>query len=129
MDAAKKVAQERINDMVQSYVGEQTNGLNLSDWGDKSIGQVQKIKEEFAKIQASGIQIDESILNQLNKAGLSLDEFVKSVQESFEKIGENIDDELLKKIIDLGQVAANQVLEISSALGAHSRKVQFRQFL
>lgn len=116
-DAAKKIAQEKINSMVQSYVGEQTHGLNLSDWGDKSIGQVQKIKEEFAKIQASGIQLDESLIKQLDAAELSLEDFAKEVAEAFAKIGENIDDELLKKIVDLGKVAAQQVLNIASALG------------
>lgn len=116
-ETARKTAQEKVNDLANGYVKEQTKDLNLSDWGDKSLGQVKKIKDAFNEIQNSNIQLDENLVKQITDAGLTIDDFVAKVKESFEKIGEEIDDETLKKIIGLGQEAAKQVLDISSALG------------
>lgn len=113
----KKIAQDKIDNLADEYVKRQTSNLNLSDWGDKSISQVLKIKEEFEKINDAKITLPEDLQKKLNDANINIDEFTKSVKEAFSKIGENIDDETFKKITKLGGVAAQQILDISSALG------------
>lgn len=112
----KKLAQERVNDLAQKYVSESTSGLDLKDWGDKSLGQVLKIKDALSKIQESDVNLPPELIKQIKDAGLTVDDFVEAVKDGFENIGENVDEEVIKKIVVLGKYAAQQILEIAASL-------------
>lgn len=112
----KKLAQEKVNDLAKKYVSESTSGLDLKDWGDKSLGQVLKIKKALTKIQESDVNLPPKLIKQIKDAGLTVDDFVEAVKDGFENIGENIDEEIIKKIVVLGKYAAQQILEIASSL-------------
>lgn len=115
-EEARKTAQEKINALVGGYVKDRTSNLNLQDWGDKSIGQVRKIKDAFDEISNSEIELPDSLKRDIEKAGLTIDEFTAKVKEAFSAISEEIDEEMLKKIVSLGKLIGEQVLEISSSL-------------
>ena len=115
-EEARKTAQEKINALVGGYVKDRTSNLNLQDWGDKSIGQVRKIKDAFDEISNSEIELPDSLKTDIEKAGLTIDEFTAKVKEAFSAISEEIDEEMLKKIVSLGKLIGEQVLEISSSL-------------
>ncbi|MBQ3023347.1 MAG: hypothetical protein IJD91_08515 [Clostridia bacterium] len=112
----KKLAQEKVNDLAKKYVSESTSGLDLKDWGDKSLGQVLKIKDALSKIQEADVNLPPELIKQIKDAGLTVDDFVEAVKDGFEDIGENVDEEVIKKIVVLGKYAAQQILEIASSL-------------
>ena len=115
-EESRKTAQEKINALVGGYVKSATSDLNLKDWGDKSIWQVRKIKEAFDEINNAEINLPDSLKQDIANAGLNIDTFVTKVKEAFASIAEEIDDEMLKKIVSLGKLIGEQVVAIASSL-------------
>lgn len=77
----KKVAQEKINNLAKSYVSDLTQGLDLSDWSDKSIGQIQFIREKLAALMSSDLPISDGLKTELGELGLSTDSLIAKIRE------------------------------------------------
>ena len=112
-ESARNIANEKIRDLADKYVKERTKNLDLEDWGDKSLQQIFKIRDEVEKLQSEEIVFDDSLIAQLNEAGLSLEEFVKLVKEGFKEIDEETEEEEEKAIIK----RVEKISESISSLG------------
>lgn len=112
-ESARNIANEKLRDLADKYVKERTKNLDLEDWGDKSLQQIFKIRDEVEKLQSEEIVFDDRLIAQLNEAGLSLEEFVKLVKEGFKEIDEETEEEEEKAIIK----RVEKISESISSLG------------
>lgn len=119
----KTNAQKSVNALASTWVKQQTKDLSLTDWADKSIGQVHDLYKTL-KALAEGEGIDEEMKQTLNKEGLAIEDFTKLTKEEFSKLTKEAKTELLKKFgaalkqfaSDLG-TTAQAVKEFASASG------------
>lgn len=93
-------AQEKLNDLADKYVKEKTKGLNLRDWGDKSIGQIRQLYRTLQELAAGEVVIDETVRGRLESAGLKIEDFADLAKQNFEELSENARQELQKKLGD-----------------------------
>lgn len=91
-------AQKSINDLASSTAKELTKGLNLTDWGDKSLKQVYDIWKQLEGMVKGDVDIPEEVRDKVVKAGLSLRDFRKMLKGEFEKMSAEAKEELEKKI-------------------------------
>ena len=112
----KKLAQEQINDLASKYVGEKIEGLNLSDWGDKSLAQIEYIRQRLIALMKEDIKLPKSVVESLTRLGLSTDVLIAKIKELF---GERLQDATIEKFKELadmiGEVTA-QASELGSQL-------------
>ena len=112
----KKLAQEQINDFASKYVGEKIDGLNLSDWGDKSLAQIEYIRQRLIALMKEDIKLPKSVVESLTGLGLSTDVLSEKIKELF---GERLQDATIEKFKELadmiGEVTA-QASELGSQL-------------
>lgn len=104
-------SQEKLNDLASKYVKESTSGLNLSDWGDKSIGQIRDLYRTLKELADGEIVLDQTTRNRLESAGLKIDDFANLARDSFRKLSDEAQQELLKKL-------GGTLKEVISDLGA-----------
>ena len=109
----KKIAQEKINNLANSYVSDLTQGLDLSDWSDKSIGQIQFIREKLAALMSSDLPISDSLKSELTQLGLSTDSLIAKIKEL---LGGKYDMATLEKIKAV-QDAAKEVSSYAKSSG------------
>lgn len=115
--AALASAQDKLNDIAAKYVKDKTKGLNLSDWGDKSIGQVREIWRTLSEMVTADIAIDENLKAELGEAGLTLDKFVELAKKGFKDLSDEAKVELNKKLGDVFSELASQINSIVNGLG------------
>lgn len=122
-DRARSTTYNKMNDQLKDfftgkYVKEQLekNGLELSDWGDKSIKQVKDIYNELMRLAGESPEFNEELQAMADKAGVSIDDFVKLAQALFKKYAENADEELNKKFGDVIANVTKLVGELGGAL-------------
>lgn len=84
----KQLAQNKVNDMASNYVKNTVmrgKDFTMSDWGDKSIHQVQKIREFFlatlADIEAKGIEVDAQTKADLEALGLDSKDLLELIRQ------------------------------------------------
>lgn len=91
----QKVAQNKIDDLAKKHVSELTEGLNLEDWGDKSLKQIIDIRDALANLMNGYSIKDSATIEAINKAGLSLEQFEKIVDSLLgKKFGEAVDEQM-----------------------------------
>jgi hypothetical protein len=118
-ESAQKTAQEKINELAKAYVKDKTSGISFTDWGDKSLKQVLKIQEEIKKLSGEGIVFDDELLGRIKEAGLTLEDFIKGVEEEYADLSEKTEEEVLKKLEDRAKKTASAV----SSLGGEIEKL------
>ena len=121
----KKIAQEKINALASSYVSDATEGLDLSHWGDKSLGQIEYIREKLRNLMTSDIPISDSLKEELKLLGLSTDDLIAKIKELFggkfdiatiEKIKEI--QEIAKGVTSYAKQAGESLYELGDAMGS-----------
>lgn len=116
-NAAKQTADEKIRDLADNYVKERTEHLSLDDWGDKSLQQIYKIKDELDALQSEEIVFDDSLIAQIKAAGLSLEEFKKQVKELYATMHGEVEEEAEKAITE-------RIKEVSSDLSSLGSEIE-----
>ena len=116
-EAAKKTAQEKVNDLAKAYVKDQTSNLDLSDWGDKSLQQVLEIQEEIKKLSGKGIVFDDELMARIEKAGITLKDFIKGVEKEYADMAEDVEEEKIKKLEE-------RALNTAKAIGNLGKEVK-----
>lgn len=121
----KRLAQEKVSDLAQKQFGESTGNLNLSDWGDKSIRQIEQIRQRLITLMNSDIKLPQSTLDALNKLGLSTDDLIAKLKELYGEALENATTEKLKAIADrIGEISSaadtlgDQLAELGETTGS-----------
>ena len=109
----RKLAQERLNDLAKKYVDEQTDSLNLSDWGDKSIAQIEAIRQKLIDLKNEDIELPQSTVDALAALGLSVDDLIAKIRELF---GEQLDNASIEKFKALSDIIG-EVTSMASSLG------------
>lgn len=84
----RQLAQAKVNDLASNYVKNTVmrgKGFTMSDWGDKSLYQVQKIRAFFLstlnEIEQKGIEIDDETKKNLAELGLESTDLVALIKE------------------------------------------------
>lgn len=115
-ESAQKTAQEKINDLSRIYVKDQTSHLDLSDWGEKSLQQVIKIQNEIKKLSGEGVVFDDELIERIKEAGITLEDFIKGVEDEYAKMSEETEEEILKKIEDRAKDTARALSTLGGEL-------------
>ena len=98
----RKIAQEKITNLAKAYVGDMTEKLDMSDWSDKSLGQIEFIRSELMKLMKSDIPISDSLRKELELLGLNTDDLIAKIKELF---GGKFDTATIEKIKAVQEVA------------------------
>ncbi|MEZ3418343.1 MAG: hypothetical protein K1V99_03100 [Bacteroidales bacterium] len=112
----KKLAQEKINDLAKKYITEKTSGLNLKEWGDKTLTQVIRIKRALDELANGDIEISDELKTAIAEAGLTLDEFTSTVKQGFATAGSEASAALGTKLVGVAQKAIQALSGVSSAM-------------
>lgn len=115
----KKLAQEKINDLAKKYVTEMTENLNMTDWSDKSLGQIIQIKNELASLLSADIPISEELKSALIELGVTTDDLQNKIKILLGKKYKNVLEEQIKKTIKI----AKEATSIASQFGEQFEKL------
>lgn len=102
----KKKAQESINDLAKRYVSENVGkgkGIDLTNLSQKSLRQISdliaKIKTAIKGLDLSDLGLSDKDLENIGKAGLTLDDFKEAVKALLGGDLERLNDEMKEKLI------------------------------
>ena len=98
----KKKAQENLNDLAQKYVKENTSNLNMSDWSDKTLNQINIIQEALRNLLEGDVIIEGDTLTALQVLGLTTDDLIKKIKEL---LGGQYNDTVTEKIKKIQNIA------------------------
>lgn len=115
----RKLAQERLNDIASKYVKESLENIDMSHWGEKSINQIEAIRQRIIDLMNAGIELPESTLTKLNELGLSTEDLKVAIKELF---GEKYDNATIEKFKALSKLI-NQVTSVVKSLGGELEKL------
>ena len=118
-DYERKLAQEKLNDMAKKIVGEALENVDLSHWGDKSINQIETIRQRLAGLMQSDLELPESTITLLKDLGLTTKDLQDKIRELF---GEKYSDVTIEKFKALAKVA-NNLASIAKTLGSELEKL------
>lgn len=119
MEFERKLAQEKLNDIASKYVKESLENIDLSHWGEKSINQIEAIRQRIADLMEQGIVLPQSTIDKLGALGLSMEDLQKKILELF---GEKYDTATIEKFKALGK-AINQTSTVAKTLGSDLEKL------
>lgn len=91
----RKLAQEKLNDMANKFVKESLEGMDLSHWGDKTISQIEAIRQQLITLMRQDIELPEGTIEKLKLLGLNTEDLIKKIQALF---GEKLDNATTEKV-------------------------------
>jgi hypothetical protein len=94
----RKLAQEKLNDMAKKVVSESLEDLDMTHWGDKTISQIEAIRQSIIDLMGEDIELPDSTIEKLNKLGLSTEELTKKILELLGKKLDNVTTEKIKAL-------------------------------
>ena len=115
----RKKAQEKLNDLAQKHVNENTSNLDMSNWGDKTLNQITEIQDALKKLYDGEFVLGEDTLKSLNEAGLTIDDLAKKVKELLAGKYNNTITEKIKAI----QGVTKKALSIFGTLGSSFKEI------
>ena len=103
-NAARVIAQDKINTLAEGFVKEtlDTSNIDLTDWYDKSLNQIDTILNALNKLRTGGeweasLQGDE-LKAKLEETGLNVDDLIAKIKQLFEDKYEMVVVEKAKKL-------------------------------
>ena len=111
----KKKAQEKLNDLAQKYVKENTAGLNMSDWGDKSIQQIKMIQQKLESL-LNNVQLPEETVKVIDALGLSTTDLIAKIKDLLGGHLENASIEKFKALSKVIKTVTEQTDKLGGAL-------------
>ena len=115
----RKMAQERLNDLASKYVNESLKGLDMSHWGDKTIGQIETIRQRIMSLMEEGIELPESTITILQDVGLKTADLKTKINEIFGQKLENVTTEEFKAL----SKSINEVAGVAKTLGGELKEL------
>ena len=98
--ANKATTDDKIANLVSAFVKENTGNLKMSDWADKSIGQVREIYDTLTHLASGEMIFSVEMVEALQTAGFSLQTFADLCKDAFGDMAEEAEEELQKKMGD-----------------------------
>ena len=111
----KKKAQEKLNDLAQKYVKENTAGLNMSDWGDKSIQQIKMIQQKLESL-LNNVQLPKETVKVIDALGLSTEDLINKIKDLLGGHIENASIEKFKALSKVIKTVTEQTDKLGGAL-------------
>ena len=109
----KALAQNDIEELAQKQVSDMVKPLNLGDWGDKSLRQIQEVRAALKEMMDGDVIVDNNTITRLQQLGLTLEDFEDIVDALLsKKFGEAVDEEMKK-----AQSAAQSFAGIIGGIG------------
>jgi hypothetical protein len=116
----KKLAQEKVNDLAQKYARELTQGINLSDWGDKNLSQIKKIGNTivnlYNEIDKKGINLSEKQKESLKSLGLTTEVLIEAIKKILSGNYQETTVEKFKKIQEKSKEVVSVLGDVSQVL-------------
>lgn len=91
----RKLAQEKLNDMAKKMVNESLESMDMTHWGDKTISQIEAIRQEIINLMGEDINLPDSTIEKLSLLGLTTEDLILKIQEL---LGEKLDNVTTEKI-------------------------------
>lgn len=113
----RKIAQEKLNNLASRYVKDSLEGVDMSHWGDKSIRQIEAIRQRLVELMSSEIELPESTIAALREAGLKTADLQRAIKDLFNEKLTTVAEEKAKALIELGKRAVEQIRNLISELG------------
>ncbi len=114
----KKLAQEKINNLAETYVKEKLfeKGIDMRDFADKTVSQISGMKEKIIllidEIRTYGLDID---MSQIDIAELKVDDLTNKILSLLNTKGKNVAVEEVKKISNYAKEASHTIGELGSS--------------
>lgn len=117
----KKVAQEKVNDLANSYVQEAyrlnpEGAIELTDWGDKSLEQINKIAVALRGLLNEDLKLPDDIKDDANELGIEFEDLVGLIRKMFQADYKNVLEERLKRVSALAKGISSLVGKMASSL-------------
>lgn len=118
MGYEKKLAQEKINNLAETYVKEKLfeKGIDMRDFADKTVSQISGMKEKIIllidEIRTYGLDID---MSQIDIAELKVDDLTNKILSLLNTKGKNVAVEEVKKISNYAKEASHTIGELGSS--------------
>ena len=126
-DYERKLAQEKLNDLASRIVNDALEGVDMSHWGDKSINQIEEIRQRLSELMTSDIVLPESTIQLLEKLGLTTADLQTKIKELFGAKYSNATTEkfkalskVVKEVSSLALTLGNELIDLGDALGDES---------
>lgn len=114
----RKIAQEKITNLAKAYVGDMTEKLDLSDWGDKSLGQIEYIRKELLKLMNADISIPDSLRKEIELLGLNMVDLIDKIKELFGGKFDTATIEKIKAVQDAAKGVSSYFQKVGESLAA-----------
>ena len=113
-----KVAQEAINKKADEWVKTMLEdaGIQLTDWGDKTIDQVEEIQRRLQKLLDNGVTIPEALQEDAKLLGITFDELLDRIKKLLQLKKDDTDVELDKKRVKQMKEYAKKIGEAASKM-------------
>lgn len=115
-------AQKSVNELVDDYVKKQTKDFGLDD-SDKSFSALFKTWKKFRDL-AKEVIPDEEMKKAIEGTTLTLDEFVKMVEEKYAELGKDAKGKLMGVLLKMGRAVAQAFSEMSKSLAEYAKTAE-----
>lgn len=113
-EANRKIAQEKINDLADSYVKQKLfeKDLDLTDWGDKSYNQIKSITEQLKEMYKVPVEMSDETKKKAEELNVNLDELAENIRKIFGQKWQNATVEQMKKFVDVAKSVSSGVTDL-----------------
>ena len=116
-EALKATAKNNLVELAQAKVTELTKGLDLTDWSDKSLAQINSIISALDNLLGGNFQLTDTVTEEKLKAlGITLDDLKEAIKAILEGKFNNATEEKFKKLQDKAKETASIIGEMSDTL-------------
>ena len=124
-----KTVQEKIRDLAQTYVREMyaTNAdgkIELNDWGDKSMAQIEAIGRAIRTLMNSDLKIPDNIKQDADKLGVTFEELMEVIRGIFTADYSNVLQERLKRMSSILGNVLSLANKITSSVGSMADHIE-----
>lgn len=110
----KAIRDEKVRDLAKKIFDEQMQGFDLSNWGDKSLSQIEEIREALVNVDVpegirKELEADEQLLQAL------INELKRLAQATIDK---TVDPEKWKKVANQAKYIAARFIKVAESLKA-----------
>lgn len=116
-ESLKATAKNNLVELAQAKVTELTKGLDLTDWTDKSLGQINSIIAALESLLAGNFNLTDTVTEEKLKAlGITLDDLKAAIMAVLSGKFNNATEEKFKKLQDKAKETASILGDMAGSL-------------